>query len=185
MKLKVAILLGSVRIGRQSHRIAYYIQQELIDRGFEAVMIDLAEHPLPMMAENEEQNDISSGDVSFVGNALKEADGILLVTPEYHGSFTGVLKNALDFFWREFSRKPMGVITTGSGKMGGINASTQLQHVILSLGGYPVPLKLLVPEIQHAFDERGHPREDVIRFTKRFLDEFTWFLNAIAHYKRL
>ena len=185
MKLKIAILLGSVRIGRQSHKIAYYIEQQLAEKGFEIVMIDLAEHPLPMMAETEEQNEISSTDVSFVGNSLKESDGIILVTPEYHGSFTGVLKNALDFFWREFARKPIGVITTGSGKMGGINASTQLQHVILSLGAYAVPVKLLISEIQNAFDEQGKPREDVIRFSKRFLDEFIWILYAIARYKRL
>ncbi|HKP32675.1 MAG TPA: NAD(P)H-dependent oxidoreductase [Chitinophagaceae bacterium] len=185
MKLKVAILLGSVRIGRQSHKIAYYIEEQLQQTGFDTVMIDLAEHPLPMMAENEEENEVAVSDVSFVGNALKESDGIILVTPEYHGSFTGVLKNALDFFWREFARKPMGVITTGSGKMGGINASTQLQHVILSLGAYAVPTKLLVSEIQHAFDEKGKPREDVAKFSKRFLEEFTWLLNAIARYKRL
>jgi NAD(P)H-dependent FMN reductase len=106
---------------------------------------------------------------------------MILVSPEYHGSFSGVLKNALDFYWAEFKKKPIGVVTTGSGKMGGINASTQMQHVILSLGAYPLPTKLLIPEIQHAFNDQYEPlREDIIKNSDRFLNEFTWFANAIV-----
>lgn len=65
--------------------------------------------------------------------------------------------------------------------MGGINASTQMQHVVLSLGAYPLPAKLLIPEIQHAFNEQYEPlREDIARHTDRFLTEFSWFANAIV-----
>lgn len=182
--MKVAILLGSIRIGRQTHKIAYYVEQKLKERGVDTVMIDLANHPLPFMDERAGRLANLSGEIASMGVQLKEADAILLVTPEYHGSFTGVLKNALDYYWSEFARKPMGVIATGSGRLGGINASTQLQHVILSLGAYALPFKLLIPEIQHAFDEHMQPlREDVVKNTKRFLDEFMWFANAIVEYR--
>ena len=182
--MKVAILLGSIRIGRQTHKIAYYAEEKLKERGVETVMIDLANHPLPFMDEGAGKASDQSEDIASMGMHLREADAILLVTPEYHGSFTGVLKNALDYYWSEFARKPMGVIATGSGKMGGINASTQLQHVILSLGAYALPFKLLIPEIQHAFDDQMRPlREDVVKNTKRFLDEFMWFANAIVEYR--
>ena len=179
--MKVAIILGSIRIGRQTHKIAYYAEQKLKERGVETVMIDLGNHPLPFMDERATRPETETEEIAAMGTQLKEADAILLVTPEYHGSFTGVLKNALDYFWAEFSRKPMGVITTGSGRMGGINASTQLQHVILSLGAYPMPYKLLVPDIQNAFDDQIQPlREDVVKNTERFLHEFVWFANAIV-----
>jgi azobenzene reductase len=90
----------------------------------------------------------------------------------------------LDYYWAEFKHKPMGVIATGSGRMGGINASTQMQHVILSLGAYPVPYKLLVPQIQHAFDEQMQPvNAELVKGTGRFLDEFLWFANAIVQAK--
>ena len=182
--MNIAILLGSIRIGRQSHRIAYYVEKKLQQRGHTVTMIDLAEHPLPMMDESNGKLHDPAEDISVIGNQLKDADGVILVSPEYHGSFTGVLKNALDFYWAEFSRKPMGVITTGSGRMGGINASTQMQHVILSLGGYAVPTKLLIPEIQNAFDENFQPlREDIVKNTERFLNEFTWFVQAIVNAK--
>ena len=179
--MKCAIILGSIRIGRQSHRIAYYLERKLRERGIDVIMIDLAEHPLPMMEEDNGRLRSAADDISIIGAQLKEADSMILVSPEYHGSFSGVLKNALDFYWAEFKKKPIGVVTTGSGKMGGINASTQMQHVVLSLGAYPLPTKLLIPEIQHAFNEQYDPlREDIIRNTDRFLNEFTWFANAIV-----
>ena len=147
-------------------------------------MIDLAEHPLPMMEEDNGRLRSPADDISIIGAQLKEADSMILVSPEYHGSFTGVLKNALDFYWAEFKKKPIGVVTTGSGKMGGVNASTQMQHVVLSLGAYPVPTKLLIPEIQTAFNEQFEPlREDIVKSSDRFLNEFSWFANAIVEAK--
>lgn len=180
--MKIAILLGSVRTGRHTHKIAYYVQRKLTENGHEAIMIDLASNPVPLM--HERYGRIFSPEIAFVGDTLKGADAIILVSPEYHGSYTGVIKNAMDYYWTEFSRKPMGVVTTGSGKMGGINASTQLQHVILSLGAFAMPVKLLIPEIQHAFDDEMQPlREDVVNNTERFLNEFLWFANAIVSAK--
>ncbi|HKH60025.1 MAG TPA: NADPH-dependent FMN reductase [Flavitalea sp.] len=179
--MKCAIILGSIRIGRQSHRIAYYLERKLRERGIDVVMVDLAEHPLPMMEEDNGRLRSPADDISIIGAQLKAADSMILVSPEYHGSFSGVLKNALDFYWAEFKKKPIGVVTTGSGKMGGINASTQMQHVVLSLGAYPLPTKLLIPEIQYAFNDQYEPlREDIIKNTDRFLNEFTWFANAIV-----
>jgi azobenzene reductase len=183
--MKVAIILGSIRIGRKSHSIAYYLERKMREKGIDVTMIDLAEHALPLMMEERNGRLHSpTDDISIMGAQLKEADAMILVSPEYHGSFTGVLKNALDFFWAEFNKKPIGVVTTGSGKMGGINASTQMQHVVLSLGAYPLPTKLLIPEIQHAFNDQFEPlREDIVRNSDRFLNEFSWFANAIVKAK--
>ncbi len=182
--MKIAILLGSVRTGRQTHKIAYYVEKKLVERGHEVLMMDLATEPVPLMDERYGRADVQASEVALLAARLKEADAIVLVSPEYHGSFTGVLKNALDYYWSEFLRKPMGVIATGSGKMGGINASTQLQHIILSMGAYPIPYKLLIPEIQHAFDDELQPkREEIVKNTERFLNEFLWFANAIVQAK--
>jgi len=179
--MRVAIILGSIRVGRQTHKIAYYVEKKLNERGVETLMVDLMENPLPLMEERQTHVSTSSA-ITELGLQLKNSDALLLVSPEYHGSFTGVLKNALDYYWAEFSRKPIGVITTGSGRMGGINASTQMQHVILSLGAYPMPYKLLVPDIQNAFDDQLQPlREDVVKNTERFLNEFVWFARRISN----
>jgi azobenzene reductase len=183
--MKVAILLGSVRRGRNSHRAAYYIRKLLDERNIESDLIDLAENPLPVfedMAGYSTQLDETIKDIS---TRLHEAEAIIFVTPEYHGSFSGVLKNAVDYFWSEFQKKPIGVVATSAGRMAGINASTQLQHVILSLGAYPLPLKLLIPEIQKAFDDSFNPLiNSIANSARKFLDEFLWLAEAITNQKK-
>lgn len=184
--MRVAIILGSIRTGRQTHKIAYYLQNQLQHRDIQVEMIDLVQNQLPMMEERMGRNTTQPDVIEEVSLKLKQCDAMILVSPEYHGSYTGVLKNMLDYYWGEFNRKPVGVVTTGSGKMGGINASLQLQHLVLSMGSFPLPVKLLVPEIQHAFDEQFNPQnEQVVKATERFLNEFLWFAGAIAAAKQV
>jgi azobenzene reductase len=172
-KMNVVIIIGSVRNGRQSQKAGYFLQKKLLQKGIDAGIVDLAEYPLPIMEER------INRDPQPPANAI-------LVTPEYHGSFSGVLKNALDYFLPEFTKKVIGVVTVGSGKMGGINASVQLQHVVLSMGAYPLPQKLIVPEVQIAFDEELNPKQELLsRQTDRFVEEFSWLAQAIATAKKL
>lgn len=182
--MRVAILLGSARAGRQSHKVAYYLEKNLKERGIETDLIDLAKDSLPILEERVGHHPQLPEKIQNISDRLNEADALLFVTPEYHGSFSGALKNALDYFWAEFHKKPIGVAAVSSGKMGGINASTQLQHVILSLGAYPLPLKLLVPEIHSTFNDDFEPlNEGIKRLVHKFLDEFLWFADAMYQKK--
>lgn len=182
--MRVAILLGSVRAGRHSHKVALHLAEELTHRGVQTNLIDLSEFALPIMGSKEGYNDSYDENFKHIGKLLEEGDALLFVSPEYHGSFSGVLKNTLDHFWSEFKKKPIGVVTVSSGKMGGINASTQMQHVILSLGAFAMPLKLLVPEIQQSFNESFEPAtEKLHKSVNHFLDEFLWFADAIYQKK--
>lgn len=183
--MKIAILLGSTRIGRQSHKIARYVDGALRARGVTTDLIDLAEDPLPILEDRAGRTPQLQAKIDGLSARLHRADAMVFVTPEYHGSFSGVLKNALDYFWEEFGRKPIGVVAVASGKLGGINASTQLQHVVLSLGGFALPTKLLVPEVQNVFDESLQIKnEGVVKETTRFLDEYLWFARAIVQAKQ-
>lgn len=183
--MKVVILLGSVRMGRQSHKIAHYLEHMLTVRGIETDLIDLGKDALPILGTQVDDDLDLPGTVHAISERLHQGDGLLLVTPEYHGSFSGALKNALDYFWAEFQKKAIGVVAVSTGKFGGVNAAHQLQQVILSLGGVALPTKLLVPEIQLAFGEDAAPLHDkIVRYTQKFLDEFLWFADAI-YQKRL
>ena len=67
-------------------------------------------------------------------NAIKNAQGILLITPEYNRSFSGVLKNALDWGSRPWgqslwNKKPVGIIGTTIGALGTYGAQDQLKTV--------------------------------------------------------
>ena len=184
--MRVAIIIGSIREGRQSQKAAYYLQKKLAVRLIDTDIIDLAEYPLPFMEERITLDPNPPVNALLISEKLKNADAIILVTPEYQGSFTGVLKNALDYFLPEFLKKVVGVATTAGGRMGGINASVQLQHVILSMGAYPLPQKLIVSEIQNAFDEEFNPKHELLaKQGEKFVDEFVWFAQAIVNAKQI
>ena len=182
--MNVAILIGSVRKNRQSHSAAYYVAYTLEKRGYDTELVDLAKTPLPILGRPGESDPQWETNINKIGKKLDAADALIVLTPEYHGSLSGVLKNAIDHYWKEFQKKPVGVVAASAGKMAGINASTQLQHVILSLGAYPLPLKLLIPDIQNAFDDEFEPQnEKIAANTDKFLDEFLWFVDAIVDKK--
>lgn len=181
--MKVAIMLGSVRSGRQTHKPAYFLEKSLISRGIDTDLVDLMMEPLPVFGDPSGKME-RNGTYSSIAKRLDEADAIILITPEYHGSFSGVLKNALDFFGKEFSKKPIGVSSVSTGGMGGINASTQLQQVVLSMGAFPMPYKWLVPFVDQAFDDNFNPQhEKIVKTVRKFIDEFLWFADAIYQKK--
>lgn len=183
--MKIAIIIGSIRQGRQSQKIAHYLQHKLQANGSNIDLIDLAATPLPMLEERVGKHPQLPAEVQELSHRLHAADAVIMVTPEYHGSFSGVLKNALDYFYSEFSKKAIGIVTVSAGKFGGINAATQLQQVILSLGAFPLPTKLLVPEVYGAFNEAQElTNELTIRSAQRFIDDFQWFASAIYEKKQ-
>ncbi|MCW9705507.1 NADPH-dependent FMN reductase [Fodinibius salsisoli] len=182
--MKVAIILGSARKGRQTHKAAYYLHNELQDRDIKSDLIDLAETSLPIFEEKLQNHPDSLTQASKISQRMNEADALIFITPEYHGSISGVLKNTLDYFWSELQKKPIGAVATSSGKMGGINASRHLQQIILSIGAFPMPLKWLVPRVHRSFDENYCPKSDKIESSgQKFLDEFLWFADALYQKK--
>ena len=180
--MKLAIIVGSIREGRHTHKIAYYLHQLLENTpDIEPHLLDLAKFDLPLLRDRWEKQNPQPDILRAFSDHLREADAMLFVSPEYHGSYSGVFKNAVDHYWKEFERKPIGVICTGSGPMGGINASTQLQLLILAVGAYPSPKKLLIPHVNKAFDEDNYPLSDKLqKQTRIFLDEFLWFARALS-----
>jgi azobenzene reductase len=178
--MKIAILIGSSRIGRQSHKIAYYLEKQIRCRGLYVDVIDLGKRTSILPAEVSSPYPGLWEEVQDLSDRVQRADALIFITPEYHGSFSGVLKNTLDSLGREFYRKPIGVVTVSSGKMGGLAAVAQLQHVILSLGAFALPTKLLVPDVQTAFDDHFDlVHERTSKSALKFIDEYLWLAEAV------
>ena len=184
--MNILIISGSVRAGRKSHDAAVELQRRFIIHGMmDTHILDLASYNLPVLEEKylPGNSDMPDG-LSEIQQRLDTAAAMIFLSPEYHGSYSGALKNALDYFWKEFQRKPIGVVAVASGKHGGINASTDMQQLILSLGAFPMPYKLLIPMVQNAFDENGHVIEEALsKNFDKFVSEFVWFAEAIADRK--
>lgn len=84
------------------------------------------------------------------------ADGLILGTPEYHGSFSGVLKNALDFLgFDQTEGKMIGLVGVSGGAMGAFDAMNGLRSVGRALHAWVVPKQAAVPEAWSVFTVDG------------------------------
>ncbi len=184
--LNTIILSGSVRKGRQTHKVSVELNKRLMAAGYSNTnLLDIAAYNFPVAEERVGKLDSPPTAIDEVQAFLNDADAMIFVSPEYHGSYSGALKNFLDYFSKEFFRKPIAVASVSTGRFGGINASTEMQHLVLSLGAYAMPQKLIVPAIHNSIDEAGNVKDEFLdaNFNK-FISEFTWFAEAITDKKK-
>jgi FMN reductase len=91
---------------------------------------------------------------------VRSAHGILLGTPEYHGSFSGVLKNALDLMgFEEFEGKMIGLVGVSAGRLGAFDALNTLRNVGRALHAWVVPEQVSIPEAPKIFTPDGQLRD--------------------------
>lgn len=97
-----------------------------------------------------------------LAQAVAEADGIIIATPGYHGSISGVMKNALDTLelGRDdpqpyLSGKPVGTIVTAAGSQAGGTSLLTLRAIVHALRGWPTPFGATLNAAAPLFDEAG------------------------------
>jgi len=175
----IPVILGSVRRGRQSPRVARFMAERMRRTGrIETEILDLAAYNFPIMEERLAFRDDPPEGLREFAEKLARADAIVIVTPEYNNGYPGVVKNALDYFLPEYKRKPIGIATVSAGDFGGINCLAQLRLVTFNLGAYPIPAAFPVPRVQ------DNPRDPM--FEQRaewFLAELLWITEAVTAQK--
>jgi NAD(P)H-dependent FMN reductase len=125
--LRIAIILGSTRPGRNGKAVADWVLAQAQDRDATYELIDLADHPLPLFDEaippaaGKYQNEHTKK----WANTIAPYDGYVFVTPEYNHSTSGVLKNAIDYLYREWNDKAAAFV--GYGALGGGRAIEHLR----------------------------------------------------------
>ena len=183
--LYLPIILGSVRRGRQSPKVARFLAERLRRAEVETEILDLLEYNFPVMEERLRLLDNAPPGLVEFSAKLQRADAILIVSPEYNNGYPGVLKNALDYFGpAEYKNNPFGVATVSAGGFGGQMCLSQLRLVALGLGGFPIPAAFPVSVVQNSFDDEGNPLEE--RYEKSaaaFLGSLMWYAEAIAAQK--
>ncbi|MBD0399914.1 NADPH-dependent FMN reductase [Flammeovirga sp. EKP202] len=183
--MKLVLLSGSVRDDRQSHGAVLYIAQRMKEQfSLNVEVVDLKEYALPPLTNT--LHDDSPENVKKLGKILDEADGILLASPEYNGSFSSALKNAIDFFPKStYQKKPIGVISISAGPLGGIRAAQAMQLQVLALMAYPIYRMMTVANVQNQVDTEGiilNPDfEDAVDI---FVEEYLWLAEAIVEKKK-
>lgn len=179
LPIRVAAICGSLRPMSCTRMALQYALRGAAEAGAETRLIDLRDYGLVFCDGNETEGAYPPGVFELRRHAA-EADGLLLGTPEYHGSFSGVLKNALDLLgFDEFQGKMIGLVGVSGGRMGALEALTSLRTVGRALHAWVIPEQAAIPEAERVFDESGKLSDP--RLEKRLLDVG----RQLARYARL
>ena len=187
--MKIQVILGSTRPGRITERMAKWAVVEAAKRDdFEVELVDLAEYDMPFFNEAispryNPSRTLSEPVQQFVAK-IAEADGYVVVTPEYNHSIPGVLKNAFDYFDSQLTRKPVAIMSHGS--VGGARAAEQLKAIISEAGAAVMPRAIAMHGASELLDAEGkyvgdtsnpYGNDKMITF---LLDDLAWWTATLA-----
>jgi FMN reductase len=157
---------GSLRQSSYSQQALKLAAQRVEALGATVELLDLRTMNLPLCTGEKEYPDYP--DVARLRTAVKQADGMILATPEYHGSVSGVLKNALDLMsFDELSGKVTGLISVLGGQPNS-NALNDLRLIMRWVHGWVIPEQIAIGQVWKAFDAEGKILDE--NLSKRFDD---------------
>lgn len=155
--IKLVAILGSARPGNYTSMALALVQKEIQRHpGVSLEVIDPATLDIawPGLGITE--------DAKAIQAKVAAADGVILATPEYHGSFSSVMKLLIDNlgFPSSLRGKPISLLGVAGGRIGAIKALEHLRSVASHVGGLVLAGPISVANVRNVFDERGNVRDE-------------------------
>lgn len=182
--MKIEIISGSPRVSSVTRRVALYLKNWLRNNtSHEIDVIDLKDWNLPPVQYVFSSLDKTPDEFKLLAERIFSADAIILVTPEYNGSYSPAMKNLLDHFPKQ-QHKAFAIATASPGAMGGIRAAQQLLLLVPALFGVVSPYLLIVPAVDKKFTPDGDLLEESFQnIIHNFVSEFLWLAEKIVKEK--
>ena len=152
--IRIVVINGSVRPHNYTSMASAYVVDEL--RKHPKVSVEEV-HPgdlnLPFPG-----TDPNSPATKKLQQIVGQATGVVLVTPEYHGSFSSVMKLVIENlgFPSVLAGKPVALLGVAAGTIGAIKSLEHLRGVVSHVGGHALPLPISIANVQKVFDREGH-----------------------------
>jgi NAD(P)H-dependent FMN reductase len=179
--MKITLLSGSSRANALSIRVANLLKNE-IEKNYTNIavqILDIRDFPLSFVEDAWSSHEAIPTIHTDLKTLMFDADAFILISPEYNGSYSPVMKNLLDHF-PKFSRKTFGICTYSPGAMGGMRAAMQMQQLICGLFGVPCPQMLLIGGVENKINADGQLIDPTFkRGIDGFLTEFIWLSKAV------
>jgi len=175
--LSIPVILGTTRKGRLSAHAARFVCQELRKRdGVTTELIDIAD-----LDHRLDDSGQGTGDLRFTAG-MAQADGIVIVAPEYNHAMPGLLKHVLDSCLKEYIHKAAGIVAVSAGPFGGTRVVETSLPVLRELGLVTIFWDVNVGSVGKVFDETGSLLDDAfIRRTDKFLGELIWMAKTLRY----
>lgn len=176
-KINIAVICGTSRRHRNSIKVAKLITEvgsRLND--IETILVDPRDYLLPLDGNAKEYSDPKYTEIT------KNADGFLIVVPEYNHSFPGSLKRLLDSERENYFRKAVAFAGVSRGPWGGVRAIESLMVVVRELRLFPTYLDVQFPKVHRLFDKDGNLLDDAfLQRIERTFEELIWLTKTLNH----
>ena len=166
---KIVAFAGSLRKDSFNAVLAKIAATGAVYAGAEVEVLSLADYDVPLFNEDLEKQGVPQG-VAELKTKIREADGLLVTSPEYNGSISGVLKNALDWLSRtEADQKPafrdttVALLSTSPGGLGGLRGLNHVRDIFVGMGSLVLSNQVAVPSAYQAFNDSGELSDEATR----------------------
>lgn len=186
-ELHVSVIAGSTREGRFSDKSAHWIASEAAKRsGVSVEVLDLRDYEMPFfddpVSPSYKNEPYAHEAVARFTEKIAASDVFIMVTPEYNHGTSGVLKNALDWVYREWNNKSVGFVSYGS--VGGARAVEQLRLNCIELQMAPIRESIHIPGERYFPVAMGESSAEELLTSlegkaKIFLDQLLWWGKAL------
>ncbi|OWA50230.1 hypothetical protein BV898_14753 [Hypsibius exemplaris] len=184
--LNLLIFLGSVREHRMATRVGRYMQNLLEKRGHTVTLVDPREHnlgevqqPLHFYADPTAAPAI----LHKINKQILEADGFVIVSPEYNSGMAPALASIMDNFSpQSYAYRPAAIVTYSMGQFGGIRAAMQLRQFLSELNLVHMPSMIVISKVHEALSEEGERKVadgQLQRASDAMCKQFEWYANAL------
>jgi NAD(P)H-dependent FMN reductase len=184
----IQTIIGSTRPNRFSEKPARWIHDQIGARpGVHAELLDLRDYALPffdgLVSPARIQGTYPNSAANDWALKVNEADAYVIVAPEYNHGYSAVLKNALDWAFREWNNKPVAFVSYGG--VGGARVVEQLRLVAIELEMAPIRFAVhLPPEVYRAVMNEPLPVAPALfqpsqMAADRMLDQLLWWTHAL------
>jgi NAD(P)H-dependent FMN reductase len=190
--LVVLVVIGTTRESRFSERVAAWALSRLqaaADQDVRFNALDLREHPLPFFdgpGPAKSPRAYATEAVERLGRLVDRADAFIVLTADYNHGYPAVLKNAMDWLFVEWGRKPISFV--GWGNVGGANAIEQLREV--AVGFDMAPLRHAVHIMPDVMTRAREVADSSLAFAaleprlRVLADDLLWWARALRTARR-
>jgi len=155
--IRIVVINGSVRPGNYTNMASALVVDELRKHPKTSVeVVDPGVLHLPFPG-----TDPNSDATRQLQKMVSAATGVVLVTPEYHGIFSSVMKLVIENlgFPSVLAGKPVALLGVAAGSIGAIKSLEQLRGVVSHIGAIALPLPISIANVNKVFDREGRVLE--------------------------
>lgn len=176
-KLRIVLLLGTNRKARESEHAAKWVLSKMRERtDIEPQFFDVRDFDLP----NDDYGTEIGERFPEWRDAVTDADGLVIVTPEYNHGYPGILKSVLDTLLKEYVHKAVAFVGVSAGPWGGTRVIESMVPMVRELGLAVTFSDLNFPMIKSKFDESGELIDTAYESrVSGFLDELVWMARTL------